>query len=599
MLPKKVIMPVLQDFDVRRCLKKLPLPEHLKNLAEDTASLLDSEGRVSMLRVAKMLRYDDAIWRKTKLQELHTQIEALSEENQLQFSLKLPRSWDINLEAQFLCFEGLDDYHPAVRVPHPEATPLTENIVSDNESDARPVAVLLTFNEHEAHKVWDTFGRSRRELPMQGMTYSELDEVGGFRVIHGHSSRQGPLEAQHSASKAIDHWNPEVLIAVGIAFGVKEEKHHIGDVLVSKEVLDYESARVEPDGTFTHRGRTFSTSRELANRVSNLDLRRAEVRDLPTIHMGTIVSGAKLVDNKEYRDNLASLHSTVIGGEMEGSGILTACADTKVDVIVIKAICDWAANKNNPSKDDDQKKASKNAAIVARAILERGHLQNETAKQRRRLRELENPTSTTPRCPDVLKMGKHDPVLGEEQLIRDSRASAVDLDPKAALGIPAQGTSVLDAMLDWVANPTEPRLFALLGEYGMGKTVSCQRFIRELAERRKASPTLPMPLYFDLKNVADARRADSLEDLVVTCMREEWLPKHSSHHTWQAFTSWLAAGPCVVVFDGLDEMLVKLDNPRGRCSSTGCSARCSCSTMRTRTGESGWCCPVAPNTSKL
>ena len=556
-------MPVLQDFDVRRCLKKLPLPEHLKNLAEDTASLLDSEGRVSMLRVAKMLRYDDAAWRITKLQELRTQIERLSEEKHLQFSLKLPDSWDINLEAQFLCFEGLDDYLPAVRAPHPEATPLTENIVSDIDSDARPVAVLLTFNEHEAHKVWDTFGHSRRELPKEGVTYSELDEVGGFRVIHGHSSRQGPLEAQLSAADAIDHWKPEVLIAVGIAFGVKEEKHHIGDVLVSKEVLDYESARVERDGTFTYRGRTFSTSRELAERVSNLDLRRAEVRDLPTIHMGTIVSGAKLVDNKEYRDNLASLHSTVIGGEMEGSGILTACQNHQVDVIVIKAICDWAANKNNPSKDDDQKKASKNATIVARAILERGHLQNETAKQRRRLRELENPTSTTPRCPDVLKMGEHDEVLEEERLIRDSRASAVDLDPKAAPGIPAQGTPVVDAMLDWVSNPTEPRLFALLGEYGMGKTVSCQRFTRELAERRKANPALPMPLYFNLKNVADARLADSLEDLVVTCMHRAWLPKHSSHHTWQALTSWLAAGPCVVVFDGLDEMLVKLDNTQG------------------------------------
>ena len=516
-----------------------------------------------MLRVAKMLRYDDAAWRKTKLQELHTQIEALSEENQLQFSLKLPRSWDINLEAQFLYFEGLDDYLPAVRVPHPEATPLTENIASDNESDARPVAVLLTFNEHEAHKVWDTFGQSRRELPKEGVTYYELDEVGGFRVIHGHSRRQGPLGAQVSATKAIEHWKPEVLIAVGIAFGVEEEKHHIGDVLVSTGVLDYESARVEPDGTFTPRGETLATSQELADRVSDLNLRRAEVRDLPTIHMGTIVSGAKLVDNKEYRDNLASLHSTVIGGEMEGSGILTACADTKVDVIVIKAICDWAANKNNPSKDDDQKKASKNAAIVTRAILERGHLQNETAKQRRRLRELENPTSTTPPFPDALKMGKHDPVLGEEKLIRDSRASAVDLGPKEAPGIPAQGTPVVDAMLDWAANPTEPRLFALLGEYGMGKTVSCQRFIRELAERRKANPALPMPLYFDLKNVADARLADDLKELVVTCMRDDWLPNHSSQHTWQAFTSWLAAGPCVVVFDGLDEMLVKLDESQG------------------------------------
>ena len=129
--------------------------------------------------------------------------------------------------------------------------------------------------------------------------------------------------------------------------------------------------------------------------------------------------------------------------------------------------------------------------------------------------------------------------------------------------MPAQGTPVVDAMLDWVANPAEPQLFALLGEYGMGKTVSCQRFTRQLAERRKANPTLPMPLYFNLKNVADARLADNLEDLVVTCMRDDWLPKHSPQHTWQAFTSWLATGPCVVIFDGLDEMLVKLDTTQG------------------------------------
>ena len=44
-----------------------------------------------------------------------------------------------------------------------------------------------------------------------------------------------------------------------------------------------------------------------------------------------------------------------------------------------------------------------------------------------------------------------------------------------------------------------------------------------------------MSLYFNLKNVADARLADNLEDLVVTCMRDDWLPNHSPQHTWQAF----------------------------------------------------------------
>ena len=464
----------------------------------------------------------------------------------------------------------MNNWSPAVSTPELDAIPTSGEYVSKaNESGSTPIALLLTFNKHEAHQLWAEFGGVRNELPREGVTYYELDGVGGFRVIHRHS-RQGPQEAQLSATQAIDHWNPQLLIAVGIAFGVNEKKQHLRDVLVSEKVLDYELARVEPDGTFTYRGTPQETSRELAERVANINLQRRGNAGWPTIRMGIMLSGAKLVDNEEYRNTIASLHSKVIGGEMEGSGILTACSRDGVDMIVVKAICDWASHKDTPSKEEDQKKAAQSAAIVARAILEKGHLtgtiptlKQENLALKKQLDELKNPQHRAPRFPDVLRMGEHDEVLEEKRLIQDSRASALNLDPNAAPGIPAQGTPVVDAMLDWVANPAEPQLFALLGEYGMGKTVNCQRFTRQLAERRKANPTLPMPLYFNLKNVADARLADNLEDLVVTCMRDDWLPKHSPHHTWQAFTSWIATGPCVVIFDGLDEMLVKLDDSQG------------------------------------
>ena len=564
-------MQVLQDFVARQYLAQLPLSKTQKKLADDIVGLLDSEGRVSIANLKKTLfPYDELDAVNTRLRRLRKEIERLSGETQVSFALRVTDAKKVGPEARFLWFEGVNNWSPAVSTPELDAIPTSGEYVSKaNESGSTPIALLLTFNEHEAHQLWAEFGGVRNELPREGVTYYELDGVGGFRVIHRHS-RQGPQEAQLSATQAIDHWNPQLLIAVGIAFGVNEKKQHLRDVLVSEKVLDYELARVEPDGTFTYRGTPQETSRELAERVANINLQRRGNAGWPTIRMGIMLSGAKLVDNEEYRNTIASLHSKVIGGEMEGSGILTACSRDGVDMIVVKAICDWASHKDTPSKEEDQKKAAQSAAIVARAILEKGHLtgtiptlKQENLALKKQLDELKNPQHRAPRFPDVLGMGKHDEVLEEKHLIRDSRASSVNLDPNAAPGIPAQGTPVVDAMLDWVANPTEPQLFALLGEYGMGKTVNCQRFTRQLAERRKANPTLPMPLYFNLKNVADARLADNLEDLVVTCMRDDWLPKHSPQHTWQAFTSWIATGPCVVIFDGLDEMLVKLDDSQG------------------------------------
>ena len=564
-------MQVLQDFVARQYLTQLPLSETQKKLADAVVGLLDSEGRVSIANLKKELfPYDELDAVNTRLRRLRKEIERLSGETQVSFALRVTDAKKVGPEARFLWFEGVNNWSPAVSTPELDAIPTSGEYVSKaNESGSTPIALLLTFNEHEAHQLWAEFGGVRNELPREGVTYYELDGVGGFRVIHRHS-RQGPQEAQLSATQAIDHWNPQLLIAVGIAFGVNEKKQHLRDVLVSEKVLDYELARVEPDGTFTYRGTPQETSRELAERVTNINLQRRGNAGWPTIRLGIMLSGAKLVDNEEYRNTIASLHSKVIGGEMEGSGILTACSRDGVDMIVVKAICDWASHKDTPSKEEDQKKAAQSAAIVAHAILEKGHLTGTipTLKQenlvlKKQLDELKNPQHSLPRFPDVARMGKHNKVLEEKHLIQDSRASALNLDPNAAPGIPAQGTPVVDAMLDWVANPAEPQLFALLGEYGMGKTVNCQRFTRQLAERRKANPTLPMPLYFNLKNVADARLADNLEDLVVTCMRDDWLPKHSPHHTWQAFTSWLATGPCVVIFDGLDEMLVKLDTTQG------------------------------------
>ena len=60
------------------------------------------------------------------------------------------------------------------------------------------------------------------------------------------------------------------------------------------------------------------------------------------MRFGDGLSGEKLVDNLDFRDQLLNLEPEAIGGEMEGAGLYVACQDKKVDWILVKAVCDWA-----------------------------------------------------------------------------------------------------------------------------------------------------------------------------------------------------------------------------------------------------------------
>lgn len=65
---------------------------------------------------------------------------------------------------------------------------------------------------------------------------------------------------------------------------------------------------------------------------------------------------------------------------------------------------------------------------------------------------------------------------------------------------------LIPALIEWAKDQTAPPFCALLGEYGTGKTVSCQMLADQInAERKTPKPLLPLALYFDLRRV-DAQR---------------------------------------------------------------------------------------------
>ena len=143
-------------------------------------------------------------------------------------------------------------------------------------------------------------------------------------------------------------------------------------------------------------------------------------------------------------------------------------------------------------------------------------------------------------------------------LIESAKGSPASLNKDAALTEGA-GVSVMNYLLEWVDNPDAPHLFALLGEYGMGKTVSCQRLVEALNTRRQEDAIRPLPLYFDLRNVTDLdTRVPTLPEIIADCNSRGWDGGAATHHYSLDDVYKCMDRGAVVIFDGLDEVLVKL-----------------------------------------
>lgn len=248
------------------------------------------------------------------------------------------------------------------------------------DSQPQHSILLFTVTEVEARAVLkvidEKFGRKCKQLFIGNNTYYDLGVVGGARtfMVRSEMGAGGPSGSAATALEAIGTLSPSAVIMIGIAFGVDPEKQNIGDILVSKQLLEYELQRVgtDRDGKpqIIPRGDRPSASPRLLDRFRDGQLSW----EGPKVRFGLILSGQKLVDNIDFRDQLRKLESEAIGGEMEGSGLYDAAYRCKVDWILVKAICDWADGKKCENKSQRQEKAARNAARFTIHVIERGGL---------------------------------------------------------------------------------------------------------------------------------------------------------------------------------------------------------------------------------
>ncbi|MDS4070478.1 MAG: hypothetical protein RKO24_12755 [Candidatus Competibacter sp.] len=237
--------------------------------------------------------------------------------------------------------------------------------------------LIVTATRIESKAVLDVFaeltGQPARIVTKNRRTYRDLGAVGGTRVFLALTEMgSGGLGAsQQAVQKGIEALRPGAVFLVGIAFGVDEKKQCIGDILVSQQLQLYDLQRVGKDQIVLRGDKPHASPRPIDYfRHADLDWDESKAK----IEFGLILSGEKLVDNLDYREQLQRLAPEALGGEMEGAGLYVACQDAKVDWIVIKAICDWADGHKKRNKTARQQLAARNAAAFVVHALQQAPL---------------------------------------------------------------------------------------------------------------------------------------------------------------------------------------------------------------------------------
>lgn len=252
----------------------------------------------------------------------------------------------------------------------------------ENKNIADVLIVTATPIETDAlyRKMEPTCMDGLLRINKEGRSYT-LGFLSGYNVIHCQCQNMGTQEVGSSTlttANALADWPcVKVVIMVGIAFGMYNEdsdnnKQNFGDVLVSSKIFPYENQRWNKEGDIKYRGKEHIANQHLidAYRLVEQNWDYSNIFGEPT-HVGIcpLLTGEKLVDNLERRNELKHQYPEYRGGEMEGMGIASTCEDRQKPWIVVKGICDFADGNKGSTPEEEELKTKKQVSAAEAAVL--------------------------------------------------------------------------------------------------------------------------------------------------------------------------------------------------------------------------------------
>ena len=203
--------------------------------------------------------------------------------------------------------------------------------------------------------------------PIQGKSfkYYDLGQVGTFRVM-AVKSEVGAFGHDGSAARAIaakTETHATGLVSLGMAFGAGSYEstdvrvQNTGDILVSRLLLPYDNRRV-----YSVDGAVITDYERVVSYYAKPSLVRVLRKHSISseweshVHFGAMLTGGALIKCARFRDelvrNLSNRGELVIGGEMEGAGLLAASNPRAPTWIIAKGILDFADEERAPNSPD-------------------------------------------------------------------------------------------------------------------------------------------------------------------------------------------------------------------------------------------------------
>ncbi len=191
-----------------------------------------------------------------------------------------------------------------------------------------------------------------------------------------------------AAERAINHFQPALMLFVGVAGGLKDVK--IGDVVAASKVYGYAYGKVEttfdprpdfsiPTFRMEHRARAEARKSDWLERIQG---QASDLGFLPKAIIAPIASGDQVIASTDsVAWNLLRLHySDAVAVEMEGHGFLRAVrAYSHIDALIIRSISDLIDGKREADANNFQDLASRHASAFAFELLAKWYVEPQQA----------------------------------------------------------------------------------------------------------------------------------------------------------------------------------------------------------------------------
>lgn len=250
-------------------------------------------------------------------------------------------------------------------------------------------AVILTAIAKEYMAVRSHLANLLEETHQKGTIYEkgEFFEQGNCWSVLIVEVGEGNSGATLEAERAINHFNPEIVLFVGVAGGIKDVT--LGDVVAATKVYGYESGKEESDFrprpnvgessyNMVQRARAESRKTDWLNRLEKYD-----INSPPSIFIKPIVAGEKVIASTQSNtfNFIKANYGDAVAIEMEGRGLLKAThANQQVSAMIIRGISDLIDEKSEADASGYQEVAAKNASAFAFQILSKLHPEVKTNK---------------------------------------------------------------------------------------------------------------------------------------------------------------------------------------------------------------------------